>query len=208
MHCSKEGTLMEGPCSRPTGPYLWVPGLLQSLRPSRYALSFACSNFQDWRLLLLNLHPFQHANSKAVATCNRPLWAKNHVETPKPTFFPWIGFFCSFGVCNISMLGNKPTNLCFCPYVELPPDLKDIYSARLACKLWFLNPVKKIFMVLKTVCALYNLCQPKRVDVDIETPQMEIVLLDHSTKVHIYYCLPAVSYVGRISAVGNCEHVF
>lgn len=63
-------------------------------------------------------------------------------------------------------------------------------------------------MVLKTVCALYNLCQPKRVDVDIETPQMEIVLLDHSTKLHIYYCLPAVSYVGRISAIGNCEHVF
>jgi hypothetical protein len=105
-------------------------------------------------------------------------------------------------------LGNKPTNLCFCPYVELPPDLKDFYSARLACKLWFLDPVKKIFRVLKTNCALYNLYQPKRVDVDIETPQMKLVLLDHSTKVHIYYCLPSVSYVGRISAGGNCGHVF
>jgi hypothetical protein len=63
-------------------------------------------------------------------------------------------------------------------------------------------------MVLKTICALYTLWQPKRVDVDIETPQMEIVLLHHSTKVHIYYCLPAASYVGRISAVGNCEHMF
>lgn len=143
MHCCKEGTLMEGPCSRPTG--LWVPGLLQSLRPSRYGLSFACSNFQDWRFLLLNLHPFQHANSKAVATCNRPLWAKKHVETPKPTFFTWIGFFFSFGECNISMFGEQAHKSLLLPICWITTRFERLLLCQTSMQVMIFGPCEKDF---------------------------------------------------------------